>query len=243
MSSQTGTPTLSTGSASPWARSEPARADRLVRVLAVALGLSGFCFLLYPAIRPFSDETSLAGARAFASPDWVVAHTFGIAGFVLLGLGMYGLSLRLQSDRTAGRTRWATALTWIGVGLTLPYYGAEVFGLHAVGRAALDRGDANLLDTLTHSIRWEAGIWFILTGLVVLAVGVCLAASAVWSARQPAGRWTAVPLAVAVCLYIPQFAAPQPMRVIHGGLMAVGCWWLAIAVLRAGGGAGQEPRR
>ncbi len=200
----------------------------------MALGLAGLCFLVYPVIRPFSDETGLAGARAFASTNWVVAHTFGIAAFVLLGLGIYGLSLRLQASRTAGRARWAVVLTWLGVGLTLPYYGAEVFGLHAVGRGALDHGDPNLLDTLTHSIRWEAGIWFILTGLVLLAVGVCLAASAVWAAKQPGGRWTAMPLAVGVCLYLPQFAGPQPLRVAHGALMAVGCVWLAWALARTG---------
>ncbi|HZD87038.1 MAG TPA: hypothetical protein VE088_03425 [Gaiellaceae bacterium] len=31
----------------------------------------------------------------------------------------------------------ALVLTWLGVGLTIPYYGAEAFGLHAVGQRAL----------------------------------------------------------------------------------------------------------
>jgi hypothetical protein len=37
-----------------------------VRSGAVSLALAGMFFVLYPAIRPFSDETSLQGAQAFA---------------------------------------------------------------------------------------------------------------------------------------------------------------------------------
>lgn len=35
---------------------------------------SSLLFLLYPAIRPFSDETSVQGAAAFASTAWMVVH-------------------------------------------------------------------------------------------------------------------------------------------------------------------------
>jgi hypothetical protein len=159
-----------------------------------------------------------------------VGHGLAIVAFVLLVVGLYGLSSNVADTSVAGRARWAVVVSWVGVGLTLPYYGAEVFGLHAFGQTALDRADPALLETMTDSIRWDVGIWFIIIGLLVLAVGVCIAASAVWKLHHRAGRWTVVPLAVAVASYIPQFGGPQPVRVAHGALMALGCWVVAWAL-------------
>ncbi len=193
---------------------------------AAALALAGVFFLLYPAIRPFSDEASLAGARAFASPSWIVAHTLGILGFVLLALGAFGLQQRLQDTPLGRRATRALLLVWVGVGLTLPYYGAEVFGLHAVGQEALVRNDVPLLKTLVHSIRWTVGIWFIVIGLLLLAAAAVMLATAVWQSGV-FHRWSGVPLAAALVLYIPQFSGPQSLRVAHGVLMLVGCAWLA----------------
>ena len=118
--------------------------------------LAGVCFALYPALRPFSDEKSLNGARAFASTRWLVAHSLGIAAFILLAVGLFAVYEHIQ-DTTAHRTaRAGLLLSWIGVGLVLPYYGAEVFGLHAAGQQALTTGDTGTFDTLIHAIRWEA---------------------------------------------------------------------------------------
>ncbi len=197
------------------------------RFFAIAFALAGIGFVLYPALRPFSDEVSMDGARAFASGSWVVAHGLAIVAFVLLAVGLYGLSVSAADTVMAGRARWAVVVSWVGVGLTLPYYGAEVFGLHAVGQTAVDRADPALLETMTDSIRWDVGIWFIITGLVALAIGVGVAASTAWRLHRGARRWALVPLAVAVALYIPQFGGPQPVRVAHGALMAVGCWVVA----------------
>ena len=208
----------------------PRRPSPSTKAFAVALALAGIGFVLYPAIRPFSDERSMEGARAFASGSWVVAHGMAIVAFVLLAVGLYGLSVHLANTAMAGRARRAVVMSWVGIGLTLPYYGAEVFGLHAVGQTAVDRSDPALVDTMTHSIRWDVGIWFIIIGLVVLAVGVGSAASAVWRLHRPGSRWTVVPLAVAVALYIPQFAGSQPVRVAHGALIALGCWALGWAL-------------
>ncbi len=206
-------------------------ADRHQPWFAAGLGLAGLGFVAYPAIRPFSDEASLDGARAFASSAWVVAHSIAIIAFVLLALGLYGLALRLQGTSGGRRARGAATLGWLGVGLTLPYYGAEVFGLHAAGGVALDRADTDLLDTLTTAIRWQTGIWFIVTGLLLLAVSGVLTAVAVWSACDGIARWAGVPLAVALVLYLPQFTGAQPWRVAHGVLTAVGCLLLATVVL------------
>ncbi len=209
----------------------PPSAPPGISVFAACLALSGVCLLLYPVLRPFSSEVGAQGARAFASSPWVLAHLLAILGFVLLGLGMFGLYLRLQFTRLERRMVVALSLSWIGIGLTLPYYGAEVFGLHAVGQRTLSVGDMRLLKPLTRSIRWEAGIYFIIAGLLLLAVGAVVAAAAVWrSERLP--RWGAIPLASGVVLYIPQFAASQPVRIAHGLLMTAGCWWLAWLLTR-----------
>jgi hypothetical protein len=192
---------------------------------AACFAFSGLFFLLYPAIRPFSSEVGLDGAQAFASSRWIVAHSLGILGFILLGLGVLGLYLRLSDSRVAGRMVGALTLVWVGVGLTIPYYGAEVFGLHAVGQRTIGQNEPAMLKPLTHDIRWEAGIYFILIGLLLLAVGSILVGRAVWRSGR-FNRWSGVPLAVGLVLYIPQFTGPQSVRVAHGLLMLAGCAWL-----------------
>lgn len=206
------------------------------QLYAAGLALAGACFLLYPVIRPFSDEASLAGARAFASASWLVAHSLAIAAFLLLAIGILGLYSRLEGTRAEARGRWALVLTWVGVGMTLPYYGAEVFGLHAVGATALTRSEPDLLTTLTTGIRWGLGIWFIVAGLILLALGGILAASAIWTHLDSVNRWSGIPLAVGIALYIPQFTGSQPVRIAHGVLMAAGCCWLAWTISRMSDG-------
>jgi hypothetical protein len=66
-----------------------------VRLLAVSLAVAGILFVLYPLLRPFSDESSLQGAQAFASTAWIVAHLLAVVGFILLALGLLGLHLAL----------------------------------------------------------------------------------------------------------------------------------------------------
>jgi hypothetical protein len=195
------------------------------RLAALALAVAGICFVLYPAIRPFSDESSLQGAAAFASSSWVLAHSLAMIGFILLTLGLFGLFLRLQETVVERNALVALVVTWIGVGLTLPYYGAETFGLHAIGQEALRRNDLSLV-ALANSVRYEEGIVFFGIGLVLLAVGTILFAIAIWRS-QTIPRWSGVLLAVAFALFIPQFFTPQPIRVTHGLLITVGCAWLA----------------
>ena len=195
---------------------------------AVSLAASGVLFALYPIIRPFSDETSLQGARAFASASWLVAHSLAMAAFLLLGLGLLGLYALLRDSVVERRTFWALALGWVGVALTLPYYGAEVFGLHAIGQTAVARSDSSLL-TIVHAVRWEAGIGFIVTGLLLLAVSTILVATALWRFGGLA-RWGSVLLAVGFALYIPQFTADQPIRVAQGLLITASCILLAWSV-------------
>ncbi len=190
--------------------------------------LAGVCFALYPALRPFSDEKSLDGAGAFASTRWVVAHSLGIAAFIMLAVGLFAGYELIEGTTAHREARAGLLLSWIGAGLVLPYYGAEVFGLHAAGQQGLATGDTATFDTLIHGIRWEAGVWFIIAGLILLAAGTITFAVAVWhSASLP--RWSAIPLAALTALYIPQFAASQPVRVAYGILLAGACFTLAWA--------------
>ncbi|PZS17460.1 MAG: hypothetical protein DLM60_13770 [Pseudonocardiales bacterium] len=60
------------------------------RLGALAFGAAGVLFLLYPAVRPWNDETTAAGAlRSMGSSAWVAAHLFAMIGFILVPLGLH----------------------------------------------------------------------------------------------------------------------------------------------------------
>lgn len=205
-------------------------AGRRLRLAAAALAVAGLLFVLYPTIRPFSDETSLQGAVAFGSDAWIFAHVLAMVGFVLVTLGV--LRLRIGVERTPGAAvaSWAVAVCWVGAGLTLPFYGAEAFGLHAIGQEAI-RQNSPAIYALANEVRTGPGLVVFLVGMTLLAVGAIIAAAAVWrSGRLP--RWSGVPFALGFALYIPQFFGNQPLRVVHGLLVAAGCVWLAAVIWR-----------
>ena len=196
------------------------------RLAAPGLVIAGVFFVLYPAIRPFSDETTLQGAAAFASSAWILAHSLAMIGFILVLLGLLGLQGLLSETRAGGWGIVALVVTMIGVGCTLPYYGAEAFALHAVGQEAITLQSADLYVTLTNAIRYGEGIWFFGVGLLALAIGPILFAVAIWRSGILPKR-SGMPLAAGFALFIPQFFTPQPIRVAHGLLIMVGCLVLA----------------
>jgi hypothetical protein len=104
--------------------------------------------------------------------------------FVLLGLGLLGLYLRLQDPAVESRAIHALVLSWIGIGLTLPYYGAETFGLHAIGQEVV-REKNPLLLSLVNSVRLQEGLVFFLPGLTLLAVGTVLFAIVTEKIKPP----------------------------------------------------------
>ncbi len=193
-----------------------------IRLGAVALAFAGVMFLLYPAIRPWHDESTVAGARlSMASDAWVAAHFFGMLGFIAMPLGL--LALHKLVDSTASFV--ALICAWIGAGLTLPYYGAEDFGLHALARSATP----NLLDVVD-SVRYQpVAITIFGLGLLLLAVAGVLVAVAIRRRQAAAG----VLFAIGFVLFIPQFYLPAPARIAHGALVAIGCAWLAVPVWRS----------
>lgn len=201
-----------------------------IRLSASSLVISGTLFVLYPMIRPFSDETSLQGATAFASTDWLVAHILAIVAFTLLPVGLLGLHNSLRGTAVNSLAYWAVVLCLIGIGLTLPFYGGETFGLHAIGQEAI-RQQAATLVSLATVVRSGAGLVMFLIGLLLLAIAAFILAIAIWwSGRYP--KWSGIPLAFGMGLYIPQFFGGQPLRIAHGMLVALGCLWIAVGLWR-----------
>jgi len=202
-----------------------------VRLGALALAVAGVLFVLYPAIRPYSDEMSLQGAAAFASNAWIVAHVLAMLGFVLVGLGLLALYRTLRDTPAEGLALLTLVASWIGIGLTLPYYGAEAFGLHVLGQEAIRQDSAAML-VLADDVRYGPGIYLFGAGLLLLGIGAILAAVAVWrSGALP--RWSGILFGLAFALYIPQFFTSPPIRVAHGLLVTAGCVWLAFSIWHA----------
>src|SRR6185503_14276737 len=121
-------------------------------------------------------------------------------GFILLPLGLLALRTALSATPAERLAFAAFIVSSIGAGLTLPYYGAEDFGLHA---AAGEASDGMVLDLLglVDATRFGpvAGTTFAL-GLLALGAGAVLAALAVWrSGVLP--RYAAIPYAVGFALF------------------------------------------
>ncbi|MEU8146672.1 hypothetical protein [Nonomuraea sp. NPDC048901] len=193
------------------------------RLTSAAFAAGGVLFLIYPAVRPFGDD-----AAAMASGAWVYGHLAAMIGFILTGLAVLGLH-QVLGDRLSLR---AAAVTWIGAGLTLPYYGAEDFGLNVIARRSL-RDHAPALMELAAEFRFgPVAVTMFAAGLALLGVGAVMAAVAVWRSGTLA-RWSGVPFAVGFTLFIPQFFGPYSLRIAHGALIAVGGLWLAVALWRA----------
>ena len=201
-----------------------------LRLSAAAFVIAGIFFIIYPALRPFSDEVTLQGASAFANPNWLVAHMLAMVAFTLLPVGLFGLHSILRDSAVERLGYWALLLGQIGAGFTLPFYGGEANGLHAVGQEALARQDATLLNQAA-VIRSGPGLYLFLTGLLLLAVSAIVAAVAIWRSGT-LRKWGGVLFAVSMALYIPQFFGTQPLRVAHGILVALGCVWLATVLWR-----------
>jgi hypothetical protein len=199
------------------------------RLGAFALVIAGVLFVLYPAVRPWHDETTVAGATAsMGSGAWVASHLFAMIGFILVPLGLLALRNAVSHTRAERPALVAAVTSWIGAGLTLPYYGAEDFGLNAIARTA-DPGE--LLD-LAETVRFSpVPVTTFLLGLLLLGVGAVLAAVAIWrSGVLPA--YSGILVALGFALFIPQFFTPPAVRIAHGILLGVGLVWLGWALWR-----------
>ncbi|MEU4198219.1 hypothetical protein AB0E69_40420 [Kribbella sp. NPDC026611] len=171
--------------------------------MRIPLSVAGLLFLLYPALRPWEDETTRAGASAaMGSTAWIVAHLCAMIGFILVAVAL------LQINRAAA------IVFWIGAGLTLPYYGAEDFGLHAIA------GQPNLLD-LAEDVRYNP------FAMTLFGAGLLTMAAAGIIVAVRLRTVPAILFGAGFVLFLPQFFTPPAVRIGHGVLLAVGCVWLA----------------
>ncbi len=185
---------------------------------AAALGAAGIAFAVYPAVRGYGTETGMAGAALYARPAWLLAHLLGMAGFVLAATGLAAVDARAA--------RWAT---WGAFGV-LPYYGAEAFGLHALGVRVVETGHTDMT-AAAHLFRYQplALTLFTLGWVAFAAVGVRLL---VLARRSSGSRRVGLLLAgAALVTYLPQFFLGPSGRITHGLALAAGLLVLA-ATLR-----------
>lgn len=204
---------------------QPSMSASRIKIGAAALAIAGIFFVLYPAIRPFSDEASLDGAKAFASNSWLAAHLLAIVAFTLIPVGLLGLYFLFAQSKVDRHGYWGLVSGVIGVGLTLPFYGGEAYGLHAIGQEAINQGNAALLSQAA-VVRSGTGLIVFLTGLLLIGVASVVTAIGLWKSDK-FSIWSGLPFALGFILYIPQFFWNQPLRVAHGVLVAIGCLWIA----------------
>jgi hypothetical protein len=198
---------------------------------------AGAAFAAYPALRPYADETTLAGLAAMASNRWLLAHLLGMLAFALVPLALLTLRPLVPGSR-AGRS--AVALAALAAALLLPYYGGEAYGLHAIGRRAVATGDLSLLGVVDGFRYQPVAITTFGLGLLAVAVAGVLAAVADRH-RDVALRVSVGVVALGLALYLPQFYAPPGLRIAHGFLLGLGCWAVAARLARTDGGAADRP--
>lgn len=203
------------------------------RLGALALALAGVLFILYPAVRPWEDEDTEAGAiAAMTSGAWIASHLFAMIGFILVALGLLALRGAIRDTRAEPVALVAAVTGWVGAGLTLPYYGAETYGLNAIATSAAGGEPFDLLATIDEVRLDPVAATTFAVGLLALGVGAVLAAVAVWRS-QVLPRAAGLLFALGFALFIPQFYTPAAVRIGHGVLVGVGSAWLALALWRA----------
>ncbi len=195
--------------------------------------IAGVLMATFQLVRPWGDvsEEPTAMAEAFADPRWVVAHLAGAAAFVALAMladAVTASGVREQSVRRRSPVvriaRYGTAL---GAALILPYYGAETFALHEIGRAALAGSPVDVV-VLSGSIRMNL-VAVTLFGVGLLLVAVATLCMAVVATRAAAAAWGAWPLGVMAALALPQFALPPAGRMAYGVVFLVAAVLFAVA--------------
>lgn len=191
--------------------------ERVLRVLALVI--AAISFALYPMLRGSAPETGFSAAALYARPAWLLAHCLGMAGFITASWGLGTV------DRLAGRLAFAGTL------LVLPYYGAEAFGLNAIGRLAVQTHDPSGV-AAAGMFRYQP------VAITVFAAGLLLVAAAgvrlLLALRHGSGlrRIGLVITGLALVAYLPQFFIPSQGRIVHGLVLGVGLLVLAGAASR-----------
>ncbi|GIG71211.1 hypothetical protein [Phytomonospora endophytica] len=198
------------------------------RLGAAALAAAGVLFAGYQLFRPYADETTMDGLKAMASNQWIAAHLFASLAYLLIPFGFYALR------PLVGHTKVATAAVvtaWIGAGMTILYYGAEIFGVHEMAVRGVATDDITMLELVDGFRFHPAAITVFAAGLLLLGVSGILAAVAIVKSDAVAS-WTGWPLAVGMAALLPQFFTPPAGRMVHGVIFGLGGIAVAVAMWR-----------
>ncbi len=199
-------------------------ASTRIKAGSAALAVAGLLLLLSPVTRPWTDESTVTGAaEAMGSGAWVVSHQLAMLGLVLVVPGVVALWALVRETPAEPVAGTASVLTWLGVALTLPYYGAETFGLHAVAAVNDDGALLEIVDAFRFHPVAISGFGL---GLLALGLGAVVAAVAI-NRSGVLPRLAGIPFAASFVLFLPQFLMPAPFRIGHGLLAGVGCGWVA----------------
>ena len=150
-----------------------------------------------------------------------------------MSLGFLGLYLHLRGTRIELWALRGFVLCLVGTGLTLPFFGAEAFGLQVIGSAAVNQNNAALIP-LVNQVRFGPGIAFIVGGLLCVAAAAIVLAAVVWNS-QALPKWSGIPLAAGFAVYIPQLQGDPSFQIIRigvGFLILIRCCWLAWGIVR-----------
>lgn len=201
--------------------------------------LSGAALAAYPAIRPYGPETGTAGAADFAATGWLVAHVLGMVGFVALALALRSATVRPILWWPGRRVRAAETRAWLAVALLLPYYGAEAYGLRALGRYASDSSDTQVLEVADMFREGPFEATTFAAGLVLLATVGGQLAMILWRAGTLA-RTGGLLVVLGLVTYLPQFFGPPEVRIAHGAVLGLGLALAGVAASRAGSAPTEE---
>jgi hypothetical protein len=206
-----------------------------LRLGAVALGVSGLLFAVFPLTRPFftldvfSPTLAAEASGPLASPSWLVAHLLLVAAFALLPCGLLGLYTVLAQGPAEPRALRGLVLGVAGTGLITPAVGVEVFAMPVIARLYLD-GVTGVAPSLVSIYRGPMTLVMIV-GLLLLAAGAIELARAIGQdGVLPGGAGVA--LAIGLTLWLPLL--PRPLRILDGLLLGLGGVWLALAIWRRG---------
>jgi hypothetical protein len=201
-----------------------------MRIEPALLALSGLLFLAFPLLRPYGDSSAdpRVVAQTFASSSWVAAHVLGMLAFVLLPLGLHGLTWS-SDPRQARFARLGFLLCAIGSGLVAAFFGAEAFGLQSIGQLAIREGRSDALD-LANALRLGPAIVVMTAGLLAVSLGTILCAIAVRRSSSLL-RWSAAVLAAGVFLWgivLAVWPSLQWLRIAEALLITVASFGVAI---------------
>lgn len=207
-----------------------------MKTTRIALVVAGLALAAYPALRPWGPED----ADTFGSLAWPVSHALGMLGFVALAVALRAAAVAGPVWDGVMSLRRVENRAWAAVALLLPYYGAEAYGLHALGEHVATSGDLGTLE-IADAFRYAPlPVTTFALGLGALAlVGGNLLAGP-WR-QGGVARWGGLLAGVGLLTYLPQFFGPAEVRVGHGLLLGLGLVLLGVGLRtrgRIGGSVG-----